>query len=155
VPLAEMVTEAVERMVEHAANHDITLKSKVPDDFNVLCDRDLSRRVIVNLIHNAIKYAPEDSKVTITAADAGEYIIITVSDEGPGVPADQTERIFERFYQVDSSRSGKEGTGLGLAICKHIIEAHGGRIWAEPVEDAGGGRFSFSLLNADFTHDDL
>lgn len=155
VPLAEMVTEAIERMQEHAANHDISLKSKVSDDLNVLCDRDLSRRVVVNLMHNAIKYAPEHSKVTVTAEDAGEYIVVTVSDEGHGIPAEQTERIFERFYQVDSSRSGKEGTGLGLAICKHIIEAHGGKIWAVPVEDAGGGQFSFSLLNADYAHDDL
>ena len=59
------------------------------------------------------------------------------------------ERIFERFYQVDASRSGHEGTGLGLAICKHIVEAHGGNIWAEGNEQGIGGRFIFTVLNAD------
>jgi signal transduction histidine kinase len=68
-----------------------------------------------------------------------------VLDNGPGVAEDHRERIFERFYQVDLSRSGGEGTGLGLAICKHIVEAHGGRIWAESNANGGGGKFLFTL----------
>jgi signal transduction histidine kinase len=71
-----------------------------------------------------------------------------VLDNGPGVPPDAVERVFERFYQVDASRTGHDGTGLGLAICRHIVEAHGGRIWAEPNTSGGGGRFMFTLLNA-------
>ncbi len=153
VPMQEVIDEAVERLREQAENREVTLAADVPEDVSALCDRDLSRRVVVNLIHNAIKYSPEGSTVTVKAATENDYIMITVADEGEGVPADQTERIFERFYQVDSSRSKSEGTGLGLSICKHIVEAHGGKIWAVPAEEAGGGCFSFTLLNADYTHE--
>ncbi len=73
---------------------------------------------------------------------------ISVFDNGPGVSPDQVDRIFERFYQVDASRSGGEGTGLGLAICRHIVEAHGGKIWAEANTVNKGGRFFFTLLSA-------
>ena len=72
-----------------------------------------------------------------------------VFDKGPGVPEDLRSRVFERFYQADVSRSGDEGTGLGLAICKHIVEAHGGRIWAEGNSQGKGGHFLFTLLRAD------
>lgn len=153
VTLHEIVTEAIHRLAEQAENREIKLKTVVPEGINVLCDRDLSRRVLVNLLHNAIKYAPAKSKVVVSAEVTEEYVTVIVTDEGEGVPAEQTERIFERFYQVDSSRSKSEGTGLGLSICKHIVEAHGGEIWAKPVEEVGGGYFAFSLLNADYTHD--
>jgi two-component system phosphate regulon sensor histidine kinase PhoR len=150
-PLEEMVTEAVERMIEQAANHDMTIHVDKLPELMVLCDRDLARRVLINLLHNAIKYAPENTAIRVSAEDSGEYVTFTVQDEGPGVPAEQASRIFERFYQVDSSRSKTEGTGLGLSICKHIVEAHGGQIWAVPVEEVGGGCFSFTLLNADYS----
>lgn len=153
VPLLEMVAEAVERMAEQAANNDMTVTSDVPDDLIVLCDRDLARRVIINLLHNAIKYSPEDTEIGVVAEDDGEHVTISVYDEGPGIPAEQTDRIFERFYQVDASRTKTEGTGLGLSICKHIIEAHGGKIWAIPSEEVGGGCFAFTLLNANYDHD--
>jgi two-component system phosphate regulon sensor histidine kinase PhoR len=82
----------------------------------------------------------------VSAQTVADEVIVSVLDEGPGVPDDQTERIFERFYQVDPSRSGGEGTGLGLAICKHIVEAHGGKIWAEGNENGRhGGIFRFTL----------
>jgi len=150
VDLDDMVAEVLERMAEQAANREIALVAKLPDDVTLLCDRELSKRVLINLIHNSLKYAPGGSTITIGAENRGEYVALTVADKGPGIPADQIDRIFERFYQVDSSRSRNEGTGLGLAICKHIVEAHGGQIWAEGVETAGGGKFSFTLLNADY-----
>jgi two-component system phosphate regulon sensor histidine kinase PhoR len=81
----------------------------------------------------------------------GDEVVVSVFDNGPGVPDAQVDRIFERFYQVDASRSGHEGTGLGLAICKHIVVAHGGRIWAEGNGQGAGGRFKFTLLSADNT----
>lgn len=87
--------------------------------------------------------------ITISADMEGEDVVVSIFDNGPGVPDDQRERIFERFYQVDTSRSpGTGGTGLGLAICKHIVEAHGGRIWAEGNSKGNGGRFFFTLLSA-------
>ena len=154
VDVEEMVQEVLERMTDQAASREIAFVAKLPKDVRVLCDRELTKRVLINLIHNSLKYAPGGSLVTVRAEIEGEYVVLTVSDKGPGIPEEQTTRVFERFYQVDSSRSRNEGTGLGLAICKHIIEAHGGKIWAEGVETAGGGKFAFTLLNADYALDD-
>ena len=141
-------------MEEQAAAKELKIVHDVPKKRYVLCDWDQIRRVLVNLIHNAIKWSPPNGKITVEARNGGDEITLIVSDEGPGVPDDQVERIFERFYQVDSSRSGNEGTGLGLAICKHIVEAHGGKIWAEGRSDAKGGRFLFTLAAAE-NHDDM
>lgn len=148
VSLTDMVEDVLERMTDQAANREIALVAKLPDDVTLLCDRELAKRVLINLLHNSLKYAPGGSTIKVSAKLIDEYVGITVSDKGPGIPKDQTDRIFERFYQVDNSRSRNEGTGLGLAICKHIVEAHGGTIWAEGAEDVGGGRVTFTLLNA-------
>lgn len=156
-PLTELVEEAIERMEERAESANITLVRHVPEKMRVLCDRDLIQRVFVNLIHNAIKWSPEGESVTINANNGSDEVTISVLDNGPGVPVEAVDRIFERFYQVDSSRSGGDGTGLGLAICRHIVEAHGGRIWADSNADGAGGRFRFSLLSAgaDIEADDI
>jgi two-component system, OmpR family, phosphate regulon sensor histidine kinase PhoR len=149
VPLRHLVEDAVERMEEQAAAKELKIIRDVPKRQDVMCDWDQIRRVLVNLIHNAIKWSPPNGKITVEARNGGDEITLTVSDEGPGVPDDQVERIFERFYQVDSSRSGNEGTGLGLAICKHIVEAHGGQIWAEGNSHVKGGCFKFTLFAAE------
>jgi two-component system phosphate regulon sensor histidine kinase PhoR len=149
VPLVEIVNEAVERMDDQAAEKDIKIVHDVPNNLQVLCDWDQIRRVLLNLIHNAIKWSPKNSTISIHVVADADEVTVQVIDEGPGVPEDQVERIFERFYQVDSSRSGGEGTGLGLAICKHIVEAHGGHIWAESNSFASGGRFLFTLAKAE------
>lgn len=149
VPLHEIVEESVARLEDQLAVKDLTVVRHIPQRINVLCDRDQTRRVFTNLIKNAIRYSPPHDAITISATVSGDEVTISVFDNGPGVPDDQRERIFERFYQVDTSRSGSEGTGLGLAICRHIVEAHGGRIWAEGNSQGGGGRFLFTLLNAD------
>lgn len=148
-PLKQVVDDAIERLIPQAETKQLTVVSHVPDKFDVLCDADQLRRVLGNLIHNAIKWSPEEEAITVTATEADDEITISVFDNGPGVPDDLRERIFERFYQVDASRSGHEGTGLGLAICKHIIEAHGGKIWAEGNSQGKGGRFLFTVLKAD------
>ena len=147
-PLAEIVDAAIERLSEKLDRKNLHVVRHVPAKIHVSCDRDHIRRVMVNLISNAIKWSPEDEAITVSATINGEDVTVSVFDNGPGVPDDQRERIFERFYQVDTARSGREGSGLGLAICKHIIEAHGGSIWAEGNSKGGGGRFLFTLLNA-------
>ncbi len=152
-PLKQVVDDAIERLIPHAENKELTIVSHVPDKYDILCDSDQLRRVLGNLIHNAIKWSPKEEAITITASEDDEEITISVFDNGPGVPDDLRERIFERFYQVDASRSGHEGTGLGLAICKHIITAHGGRIWAEGNGQGKGGRFLFTVLKADTDFD--
>lgn len=147
-PLIEIVNAAIERLQERLDEKEIKIIKNVPEKMAVLCDREHIRRVFVNLVGNAIKWSPQDDVITISATNQGEEVIINVFDNGPGVPDDQRERIFERFYQVDTARSGKDGSGLGLAICKHIIEAHGGEIWAEGNSQGNGGRFQFTLLNS-------
>lgn len=146
--LVEIIDEAMERMRERAEANNVRLVRHVPERLRVLCDRDLIQRVIVNLIHNALKWSPKNETVTINARNGDDEVRISVLDNGPGVPPDAVDRIFERFYQMDSSRTGGEGSGLGLAICRHIVEAHGGRIWAEDNAAGGGGHFRFTLLSA-------
>ncbi|MBI1281467.1 MAG: hypothetical protein GC179_25290 [Anaerolineaceae bacterium] len=143
--LRPLVEDAVDRIEDQANDKDIRVVFDVSKKLRVWGDWDLARRVIVNLLHNAIKWSPKGSKVTVSTSTTDEEVTVQVVDEGPGVPDDQVERIFERFYQVNSSRSGGEGTGLGLAICKHIVEAHGGKIWAVGQSQTKGGKFVFTL----------
>ena len=112
-------------------------------------------RVISNLIHNAIKFT-EQGGVTISAQDLngdlppdhptdGDWVIVSVTDSGVGLAPDEAARIFERFYKVDRARNRQEaGTGLGLAIARHIVEAHGGKIWAES-DVPSGACFHFTV----------
>ena len=148
-PLKQAVDESIERFESHAEMKDLLIVSHVPVSLDVLCDVDQIKRVLGNLIHNAIKWSPKKEAITITASPEGEEVSVSVLDNGPGVPDELRQRIFERFYQADISRSGDDGTGLGLAICKHIVEAHGGRIWAEGNRQGSGGRFVFTLLRAE------
>ena len=148
-PLNAVVADAIERLEAQAEMKGLTIVSHVPQAYDVLCDADQLKRVLGNLLHNAIKWSPENDAITVTASENADEISVTVFDNGPGVADDLRERIFERFYQADVSRSGDEGTGLGLAICKHIVEAHGGRIWAEGNSLGKGGHFLFTLLKAD------
>lgn len=147
-PVNEIVDAVITRMEEKLDQKNLSIVRHIPERLHVLCDREHLRRVFMNLIANAVKWSPEDGAITLSATSSSEKVTINVFDNGPGVPDDQVERIFERFYQVDTARSGTDGSGLGLAICKHIVEAHGGEIWAEGNSQGGGGRFSFTLINA-------
>lgn len=149
VPSDLLVDEAIERLVDQSDTKDLKITPLVPPDIQVLCDRDQARRVLINLIHNAIKWSPVGGTIRVEVTPNNDDVTFAVLDEGPGVDEEFTERIFERFYQVDASRSAGEGSGLGLAICKHIVEAHGGRIWAESNANGGGGRFLFTLPRAE------
>jgi len=100
-------------------------------------------QVLVNLIHNAVKFTQVGGKVTLLAEADNDFVRFAVRDTGAGIPADEVTRIFERFYRVDKSRTGS-GTGLGLSIAKHIVEAHGGKIWAESIEGQGS-TFYFTI----------
>jgi two-component system, OmpR family, phosphate regulon sensor histidine kinase PhoR len=96
-----------------------------------------------NLIHNAIKFTSKNGQITIGTQATAEKITVSVSDTGAGIPPEDLPRIFERFYKVDRAR-GKSGTGLGLAIARHVVEAHGGRIWAES-KPGKGATFYFTI----------
>jgi two-component system, OmpR family, phosphate regulon sensor histidine kinase PhoR len=108
-------------------------------------DGNLLRDVLRNLLDNAIQYTPAGGRVDVTAAVDDGFAVVTVSDTGIGIPQSDQPRIFERFYRVDAARSREVGgTGLGLAIAKHVVEAHGGKIWVES-EVGNGSAFHFSV----------
>jgi two-component system phosphate regulon sensor histidine kinase PhoR len=105
----------------------------------------LLREVLQNLLDNAIQYTPPGGRISVGAELCEREAVITVADTGIGIPLADQERIFERFYRVDAARSREAGgTGLGLSIAKHIVEAHGGRLWVESTVGRGS-KFFFSI----------
>jgi PAS domain S-box-containing protein len=125
------------------------LVSDIPSELVVAADIDRVAQVLANLFANAIKFSTEDAPVEVRARAAGDgFVHISVADHGQGIPADQLVRIFDRFYQIDSSDTRHAGgTGIGLAIAKQIVQAHGGQIWAESALGEGS-TFTFSLPQA-------
>lgn len=108
-------------------------------------DRERLSQVLDNLLHNAVKFSPNGGRITVRVQDLEDHALVSVQDTGIGIPPDKLERIFERFYQVDgSTRRRFGGMGLGLAIVKRIVEAHGGRVWAES-ELGKGSTFHFTI----------
>ena len=108
-------------------------------------------QVVVNLVHNAVKFSPDGGVVAVRTETWGDDVVVSVQDHGVGVPRVAQDRIFERFYKVDRTRQRPEqggGTGLGLAIARHVVEQHGGRIWVES-EEGVGSTFRFALPIAD------
>jgi signal transduction histidine kinase len=99
------------------------------------------RQVLGNILANALRHSPPGGTIRVRAWRAGEEAWVQVSDQGPGIPEDELERIFERFYRGDKARAG-EGAGLGLAIARELVRLHGGRIWAE---NRDGATFTFTL----------
>jgi signal transduction histidine kinase len=107
-------------------------------------DDERLRQLVANLVQNAVRHAANSVKVSVRRHPP--YALLTVEDDGPGLPTDALERVFDRFYRVDSGRSRAQGgSGLGLAIVKHVAEEHGGRAWAENRADGAGARFSVQL----------
>ena len=109
----------------------------------VTADRSLTLCVLINLLDNAVKFTPEEGRITLGVEWTGEEMLFTVSDTGPGIPPEFRQRVFDRFVRPESA-GGVRGTGLGLAFCKLAVEAHGGRIWAES-EVGKGSSFRFTL----------
>jgi two-component system phosphate regulon sensor histidine kinase PhoR len=141
-----MAKKSIAHMIEPK---QITLEEDLPKgECTVLANPAHLEQVFKNLLENAVKYAPEQTgSIRVRITDSGEECLFEVEDNGPGIPAQDRERIFERFYRVEKDRNSKiAGTGLGLAICKHIILQHGGRIWVtSPTDHGSGARFSFTL----------
>lgn len=146
---ADLLDEAISRLTEQARRKGLSLTREGCDGLSVLADPEMAIRVLTNLLHNAIKFAPQGGHVTVACEPDGEWVRISVSDDGPGIPFANRERVFERFYRGDRARGGP-GTGLGLAIAKHIVEAHGGRIWvAEREIGQTGAQLVFTLPRLD------
>jgi len=142
-----LLQETVTQLSPLAASAQIKVEASTPEDLPPLyVDAGLIRRVLNNLVDNAIKFAPDGSHVRVWARldpeSAGRYILIGVSDEGPGIPMEEQHKLFEKFHRVSSVKGRRSGSGLGLPFCKLAVEAHGGRIWVKspsnpPPSDAG------------------
>ena len=145
-PLLPIVSGTVEQLESLAENKQQTVTVDVPTDIVVLADEVQIQRALKNIVHNAIKFTRNGGHIHISAQRRDAEAMLAVSDDGPGIPAEDVPRVFERFFQVDRAR--REGTGLGLAIVRHIVRAHGGRTWAESVEGEGA-TFYFTLSVAD------
>ncbi|MGA2490940.1 MAG: ATP-binding protein, partial [Anaerolineales bacterium] len=131
VPAATLLLAAAERMRAQAERAGLVLRIDTSQDSSeVQADPPRLEQVLVNLIHNAIKFTRPGGLVVLATQTEAGFVRFSVCDSGVGIPADDLERIFERFYKADRSRSGS-GTGLGLSIARHIVEMHGGKIWAE------------------------
>jgi two-component system phosphate regulon sensor histidine kinase PhoR len=144
VEVSGVVTRVTERLRAQAERAGLLLETRLdPELPQIPADRGRLEQVLLNLIHNAIKFTRPGGRVSVTAVTDGQYLTVSVADTGVGISTDDLPRVFERFYKADRARAGG-GTGLGLAIAKHIVEAHQGRIWVESVEGRGS-TFSFSL----------
>ena len=147
VSLGGLVHEVVETFRPIAAEKPIALGVTAPEpSILVWADRDKLTQVLMNLIGNAIKFTPAEGRVTVaTAGNGNGWVRISVNDTGPGIAVEETEKIFDKFYQVKVNGGQKpKGTGLGLAISKTLVELHGGRIWVES-KPSGGSTFYFTL----------
>jgi len=163
LPAGELVERAVERIRPQADRKSLQVCAELDRALPaVLADGDRIGQVLLNLLHNAVKFTSAGGTITVhldavdvdegvrprgSPADhpAGHWVRVSVRDTGIGIPRQDLPRIFERFYKVDRSRTRNAGgTGLGLAIAKHLIEGHGGRLWADSVEGRGS-TFSFTL----------
>lgn len=137
----DLMRRPYERMLLQAERAGLSLTMNCnPDLPAVLADPDRISQVFINLLHNAIKFTPNGGRIQMDAWVFEDKVVFMVRDNGVGMPEKDLKRIFERFYKVDRARSGG-GTGLGLSICKHMVEAHGGYIWAESEEGKGSSLF--------------
>lgn len=144
IPPYLLILPPVERLQPQAGKAEIDLYVDVPTTLPTLkVDVSHIQQVIMNLIHNAIKFTPPGGQIIVAAEEKHETLHVTVTDTGVGIAPEDVGRLFERFYKSDRARAGG-GTGLGLAIAKHIVQAHGGRIWVESNEGQGS-KFTFSL----------
>jgi two-component system phosphate regulon sensor histidine kinase PhoR len=147
----DLLVSAEERLHLQAERAGLNLEIRAsPDLPYVLADPPRMVQVIVNLLHNSIKFTSPGGRVTLSAVQRNESVVFSVADTGVGISPDDLPRIFERFYKADRARSGG-GTGLGLAISRHLVEAHSGQIWAFS-EEGRGSNFFFSLPISQFTN---
>jgi signal transduction histidine kinase len=135
VDIAALARDVAARLQALTERHP--LRVQAPDEARLLCDRDRIEQVLTNLVSNAIRYSPEGGAIDIAIQRSPEWLQISVSDRGTGIPRDQQRRVFERFARLNPEEAG--GLGLGLAIAQAIVEQHGGKIWVESTGVAGEG----------------
>ncbi len=144
VTLPPLIEKVVTVQRSYTDKHDlvIDIKNELPV---IVADEDKVDQILTNLTNNAIKYSPEGGTVTVTAETDGDIVRMSVSDQGMGIPKDHLPKVFDRFHRIDNRDTRKVGgTGIGLYLVKHLVEAHGGKIWAES-EQGQGSSFIFEL----------
>ncbi len=147
ISLRDFIDDIVDFVKEPAERKKISLsRNEISSSLGARADRTYLEQVLINLLDNAIKYTPEGGKVIVSAIEKdSKEIQLSVEDNGIGIPKEDLSRIFERFYRVDKGRSKEMGgTGLGLSIVKHLVQAHGGRVWVES-QPGKGSTFYFTL----------
>jgi signal transduction histidine kinase len=141
-----LLVTTVSNRVLRPYSHDIDYTVQIsPDLPKIQADQHRLERVVANLLDNAVKHSPKPGKIHIAVLQIGNSLQVSINDEGPGIPAEERERIFERFAQVAGEKNKRRGFGLGLNFCKLTITAHGGLIWVEPGPSGIGSTFNFRL----------
>jgi len=147
ISVQNSINDIIDFVKDPADKKKISLsRNEIPSSLAVLADRSYLEQILINLLDNAIKYTPEGGRVIVSAVEKdSKDIQFSIEDNGIGIPKEDLSRIFERFYRVDKGRS-KElgGTGLGLSIVKHLVQAHGGKVWVES-QPGKGSTFYFTL----------
>jgi signal transduction histidine kinase len=146
VALGGLVAQVLSEIEVARPGAGVALEQRVPPELPpVRADQERIHQVLFNLVDNAVRFTPPGGRVTVAAEADGDRVRVWVRDTGVGIPPEHLPRLFERFYRADPSRArGDGGTGIGLAICRSVVEAHGGRIWAESAP-GGGSTFTFEL----------
>lgn len=142
-----LIDITVQRLSRQFEEKGVVLATRLPEDLpDVYVDENRINQVLLNLVGNALQYTPEGGRVEISASYSGGEVNIRIADTGIGIPQEHLEHIFTRFYRVEKSRSrAGGGSGIGLTISKHLVEAHGGRIWVERSGSQKGSVFTFTL----------
>jgi signal transduction histidine kinase len=139
-----LAQEAADTVLPIVENKNQEISMMVPDDLpNLWVDGDMLRRVLTNLLENAVKYTPAGCVIYLGAREEDGMVMMWVQDTGPGIPPNERERIFDKFTRLHG-RGGPKGLGLGLAFCRLAVEAHGGKIWVEDGPESGAC-FKFTL----------
>ncbi len=146
VSVDHLVESCLETARLKAAQRDLIVEVSIPDGLpSIRGDANRLQEVLQNLLDNAVQYTPANGRIEVQASQVGDAVVLTVADTGIGIPQAEQGRIFERFYRVDAARSREAGgTGLGLSIARHIVDAHGGKLWVESAVGEGS-RFHFSI----------
>ena len=147
VQVSTLMADVTARLSRQFEEKEVVLETDIPSSLpRVLADKDRIDQVLTNVVGNALQYTPSGGRVWVTATLQGKKIFIAVHDTGIGISPEHLPNLFTRFYRVEKSRSrAVGGSGIGLTIAKYLVEAHGGRIWAESEGAGQGSTFTFTL----------
>ena len=144
--LGPLVEELIAEELPLAEQDSISLSCSMPAGLPIVsADTGIVQRIVLNLLDNALKFTPGGGEVLVSAQPVQDMVRVNVIDTGPGIPAEERDRIFEKFTQIQGRVGSRRGAGLGLTFCKMAVGAHGGEIWVEDNQDGVGSCFSFTL----------